>query len=331
MDAAGRKAFWDVLCSLQTFDDESLEKLAAAAPAPQELCRFRAVSENSLLQLQNNEQFFSTANYYDDPFDSYFRIDIHALQDSYTVLRREFDQGNRERFKEYLTAFGFGEHLDKALQIMDTTNADMGLLKVSLDDVRDLVRKQICSICFCEDALNETMWLKYADQHRGFVQVYDFSAPSTLLCGKEEKCRKCGITQNPPGIFPVYYTNDMYDGTQYAMSLLIQEKLSAILPSIPQLGLKMLLLSAAWQKERISLIKKECHHYDQEWRMLLPTPYTNRPRIRLKPKCVLIGMRTPEYQKRLIISAAHVAGIREIYQVFINDRNVLDKERIVEE
>lgn len=123
----------------------------------------------------------------------------------------------------------------------------------------------------------------------------------------------------------------MYDGTQYAMSLLIQEKLSAILPSIPQLGLKMLLLSAAWQKERISLIKKECHHYDQEWRMLLPTPYTNRQRIRLKPKCVLIGMRTPEYQKRLIISAAHVAGIREIYQVFINDRNVLDKERIVEE
>lgn len=65
--------------------------------------------------------------------------------------------------------------------------------------------------------------------------------------------------------------------------------------------------------------------------MILPTPYTNRPRIRMKPKSVLIGLRTPEYQKRLIISAAHIAGIREIYQVFINDRNVLDKKCIAED
>ena len=330
MDASGRKAFWDTLCSLHTYDNESLRKLIAAAPVPQELCRFRAVSENSLLQLQNNEQFFSTANYYDDPFDSYFRIDIRTLQDGYTSLRREFDQGNKEKVKEYLTAFGFDGHLDQALQIMDATDVDISLLKMSLEDVRDLVRKQICSICFCEDALNETMWLKYADQHKGFVQVYDFSIPDTLLCGKEEKCKKCGIIRNPPGIFPVYYANEMYDGTQYAIGLLVQEKLSAILPSIPELGHKILLLSAVWQTERISLIKKECHHYDQEWRMLLPTPYTNRPRIRMKPKSVLIGLRTPDYEKQLILSAARIAGIQEIYQVVINDDNLLGKQKISE-
>ena len=94
---------------------------------------------------------------------------------------------------------------------------------------------------------------------------------------------------------------------------------------------KMLLLSAVWQKERISLIKKECHCYDQEWRMLLPTPYTNRPCIKLKPKSVIIGLRTPEYHRRLIISAAKIAGIQEIYQAVINEKNLLDKERIAEE
>lgn len=67
MDADGRKAFWDVLCSLDSYDDEALCKLKKATPWPEELCRFRAVNESSLLQLQNNEQFFSSAVYYDDP------------------------------------------------------------------------------------------------------------------------------------------------------------------------------------------------------------------------------------------------------------------------
>ena len=331
MDAAGRKAFWDVLCSLDSSDDEALNKLKKAAPWPEELCRFRAVNENSLLQLQNNEQFFSTAAYYDDPFDSYFRIDIQTLQDRFCALRREFDQGDRGIFKQCLKAFGFGAHLEEAIQSMESTNVDMDWLKLSLNDARNLVREQIYSICFCEDAMNEAIWLKYAEQHKGFVQVYDFNAPSTWLCGKEEKCAKCGVNTNPPWIFPVYYANEMYNGTQYAMSLLVRAKLSKFLSTVPELGEKSLLLSAVWQKERISLIKKECHCYDREWRMLLPTPYTNRPRIKLKPKSVIIGLRTPEYHRRLIISAAKIAGIREIYQAYINEKNQLDKVLIAEE
>ena len=54
MDASGRKAFWDTLCSLHTYDHESARKLIEVSPWPQELYRFRAVNENSLLQLQNN-------------------------------------------------------------------------------------------------------------------------------------------------------------------------------------------------------------------------------------------------------------------------------------
>ena len=65
--------------------------------------------------------------------------------------------------------------------------------------------------------------------------------------------------------------------------------------------------------------------------MLLPTPYTDRPRIKLKPKSVLIGLRTSEHHKQLIISAVHIAGIQEIYQVVINDNNLLGKEKITKE
>ena len=115
------------------------------------------------------------------------------------------------------------------------------------------------------------------------------------------------------------------------MSILAREVFKERFSSLTPQARKLFTLSVAWQNERISLIKKECHQYDQEWRMLLPTLYTSRPRIKLKPKSVLIGLRTPEYQKRLIISAARIAEIQEIYQVVINDDNLLGKQRISEE
>lgn len=331
MDAVGRKAFWDTLCSLQKYDHESERRLREVSPWPQELCRFRAVNENSLLQLQNNEQFFSTADYYDDPFDTFFFIDFKALQQNGSVVAQMLAQDDTGRIRDLLTAFGFGAKPDSIIQELKTTKFDMDWLKLSLKDVRRLLQKQIYSICFCEDSLNETMWLKYADQHKGFVQVYNFNDPDTKLCGKEPKCAKCGVGKYPPMLFPIYYSSEMYDATAYALQVLACEVFKEKLPFLPQEARAAFILNASWQVERISLIKKECHQYDQEWRMLLPTPYTNRPRIKLRPKSVLIGLRTPDYEKQLILSAARIAGIQEIYQVVINDDNLLGKQRISEE
>lgn len=327
MDAAGRKAFWDILCSLHTYDHESARKLIEASPYPQELCRFRAVNESSLLQLQNNEQFFSTADYYDDPFDTFFFIDFKALQRDGSFVTQMLAQNDTGRIRDLLTAYGFGDNLDAIIQSLKTTKFDIDWLTLSLKDVRNLIQKLIYSICFCEDPLNETMWLKYADQYKGFVQVYDFNDPNTKLCGKESKCTECAVAKNPTVLFPIYYSREMYDATAYALNVLFYREFREKLSLLPPEALNALIYNTSWQTEKISLIKKECHQYDQEWRMLLPTPYTSRPCIKLKPKSVLIGLRTPEYQRQLIISAARIAEIQEIYQVVINDDNLLSKER----
>ena len=331
MDAAGRKASWDILCSLHTYDHESARKLIEASPYPQELCRFRAVNESSLLQLQNNEQFFSTADYYDDPFDTFFFIDFKALQRIGSFVTQMLAQNDTGRIRDLLTAYGFGDNLDAIIESLKTTKFDIDWLTLSLKDVRNLIQKLIYSICFCEDPLNETMWLKYANQHRGFVQVYDFSDPDTKLCGKEPNCTACSVAKYPPMLFPVYYSSEMYDATAYALAILAREILKENLSLLPPETLSAFVHAVSWANEKISLIKKECHQYDQEWRMLLPTPYTDRPRIKLKPKSVLIGLRTSEHHKQLIISAVHIAGIQEIYQVVINDNNLLGKEKITKE
>ena len=54
MDANGRKAFWDALLNVKLDNPQSIEALRQAATPPRLLCRFRPVSEKSLLQLQEN-------------------------------------------------------------------------------------------------------------------------------------------------------------------------------------------------------------------------------------------------------------------------------------
>lgn len=47
--------------------------------------------------------------------------------------------------------------------------------------LRDEIKKDTWSICFSENGFNEVLWLKYADQHRGFVQIYDLEKKENYL------------------------------------------------------------------------------------------------------------------------------------------------------
>lgn len=86
--------------------------------------------------------------------------------------------------------------------------------------------------------------------------------------------------------------------------------------------------SLLWEPERVSLIKKKCHEHDQEWRMIRPIMSEQRSFIKMKPCTVIIGLRTPDYESRLIISAAMNAGIKDIRKLFINDSDELDSRPV---
>jgi len=77
MDTIGRKAFWDELYRIRDNTPERLQALLATIKTPKKLCRFRSVSENSPLQLQENKLYCSSADYYDDSFDyiTYYWMD----------------------------------------------------------------------------------------------------------------------------------------------------------------------------------------------------------------------------------------------------------------
>lgn len=210
--------------------------------------------------------------------------------------------------------------LDAATQNPITAEA----FEESIKNVRSQILKTLYSICFCEDPLNETLWLKYADSHRGFVVTYDFHSVDTYLCGKDGICKNCPTIQTPPNIYPVYYSNEKYDASRYAIAALLKVSMASSGVSIPQGLLRAADASMIWEIERISLLKKPCHVFDEEWRMIYSQWCVARPCIKLKPKSVIIGYRTPLYKERLIISAATVAGIKDVRKIQINRKDELE-------
>lgn len=82
MNDEARKIFWDKLCSLQGTDiKEDTDLLNKAIIYPKYVYRFRTVNERKLSALRENKLYFSTSNYYDDPFDTFINIDIRKIQE----------------------------------------------------------------------------------------------------------------------------------------------------------------------------------------------------------------------------------------------------------
>lgn len=326
MNREERKQFWDVLSTMHDATPEHIQQLQQTINIPPELCRFRAVSESSLTQLQENKLYFSTADYYDDPFDTFFYINYDAVEQQLNDIKDLLnDPTSRELAIKQISSLGIAEKIvSDGIATVTQNYLSIESFHLMVEKLRNEILKSLYSICFCENPLSETLWLKYAENHRGFVLTYDFQDNETYLCGKEPACKNCAVSQYPPSLYPVYYSNDRYNASRYALSMLLKFEMTSAKVDIPQILLTAIDSTALWEIERISLLKKYCHHFDDEWRMIYPHWSEKRPYIKLKPKSVIVGLRTPTYEERLIVSAATVAGIADIRKVQINRNDELE-------
>ena len=136
--------------------------------------------------------FFSSADHYDDPFDTYFYIDVDQMVPVYEEMRRDLLEGNTE-FADKLRQIAelTVQNPEIFVSMLSNGTLDFAHLKGQLMMVRNSIQRRLFSICFCEDPYNETLWLKYANNYSGFVQIYDFTCPDTFMCGTETACLNC--------------------------------------------------------------------------------------------------------------------------------------------
>ncbi len=108
MTSAEREIFWNTLCALPGLDPkQDAEKLITTIKYPKLLFRYRPVSFSSLGALRTNKLYFSSANYYDDPFDTFLHIDIEAIK------------------QEFLSAFETPESTEKVAEGVKTVLGNM--------------------------------------------------------------------------------------------------------------------------------------------------------------------------------------------------------------
>ena len=83
MNAQEREAFWKTLCALPGLDlSQDAKQLMAAIRFPKLLFRYRPVNLNSLESLRTNRLYFSSANYYDDTFDTFLHLVVSMAREA---------------------------------------------------------------------------------------------------------------------------------------------------------------------------------------------------------------------------------------------------------
>lgn len=328
MNSQERELFWQTLCALKTNGEQDVQKLLQTLKLPKYLFRYRPVSMNSLEALRSNKLYFSSANYYDDPFDTFLHIDIERIRDEY-LSAFQTPENTAAVIEQVIPIVADNLPAEQIAQITveNVTKAlSQGLLENFLNSalaLRDEVKKDTWSVCFSENGFNETLWLKYADQHKGFVQIYDLEDNDNFLCGKQEKCVNCGIRNYGTPLYPIYYSDIPYDATNFAKIVMLHKLEELTGKPIPQ-QLYALMGSCLWEREKTTLIKKKYHEYDEEWRMI--TGCIMKPPVMMewRPNGIILGLRMGQAEENLVISMAKEAGIKNIYKSYIDSQNRLN-------
>ena len=245
-------------------------------------------------------------------------ITTKLLADEGYAVISQGDEADEEQEETY-----FARDFEKKFFSEETNKM---FVKTFMDNaLRDPITGEIGKgIIFCvsrKHAAKITQLLNvYADMMFPGKYCSDFAS---FHCGKLSKCVNCGVYKGGTRIYPVYYSNESHDATDLLKLVMAQEvaqRLGGSLPESIQKDLKPL----PWEIERNSLIKKECHKYDEEWRMIANAKMKLPAMIEWVPKGVIIGLRTSQVDKNLIISMAKEAGVKNIYQSYIDETNSLN-------
>ena len=171
---------------------------------------------------------------------------------------------------------------------------------------------------------NESLWLKYANNHKGFVLEYDVNNLNNSKFNVKPSIFSMSDNNICFPLYPIYYSKDEngYDSTDYAGFIAccyLLEKMGD-LSTIQTLVLHG---NFMWATERVLLIKKWIHHYEEEWRMILNSKYrinnSAKPCIICKPSKIILGLNISDDDKKAVLTAAEVAGINSIEQMTINN------------
>ena len=257
------------------------------------LFRYRGGDENAIGAFDDDRLYFSSPDYFNDPFDSLAYVNKEKL-----IKSIAFDIDNRMRehilmvvdqLYSPVTSYNKSQiyEISKNVEFREIFFRDV-LEKTEY--LKGEITRNCKVICFSENCLSNLMWAHYANYHKGFVLGYAqddiFEAKifdeNNMIVKKEKVLKK------------IKYSNYMVDTYNFAYKVLpiggeIELDANCILQTM--LTTKM----SEWS-------------YEQEWRVCsLPNNiYIMDPAhyISIVPQCVIFGARMSKLDREKLLKLA---------------------------
>jgi hypothetical protein len=273
--------------------------------------KYRCNDQRSRDNLEKDLVWICSPTSYNDPYDSSLSITAQILTN--TVIL----EGVREIINRELASRVAPEKIDKILHASHPALALQELIMVDMDEAPpehrtkfqdDLTaqmrtweeafaktlpgsHKHSLKVCsFSATQFSIIMWSHYSNHHRGFCIEYDTaSLPSEHLFASM--------------LYPVIYSERLFDGTNYYLAAIRNQKTFNIL--FPALA---------------ALYKSPEWSYEKEWRLVIPANLVPEasPWGVPTPKSVYLGSRMPEEDKQPILEICRRKGI-DVHQMYLAD------------
>ena len=93
-------------------------------------------------------------------------------------------------------------------------------------------------------------------------------------------------------LYPIYYSDKPYDATEYGKWFAASLILKYLVPENKEkIIIDKYFPKMVWEKVKVVLIKKKCHMYDQEWRMIYPMWNNKTITIKWQTYGIILGLK----------------------------------------
>lgn len=291
--------------------------------APQSLYRIRRYTDDSVGALENEQLFFTRADWFNDPYDCLLQFDERRL-------RNQIENNISEEYmRNFLRSSGVQYPINEDIQnendflrlFREGKNGFLGDVSKCFTTVTDMLQKGTYVVCLGETVNSPVMWSHYGENHKGFAIEYQFEpeyfSPKPHF-PVDDKFDGYGWRS----LLPVYYSKYRVDGTQLAEWYCLCEMRRKFSPAHKQ-GDHTYLLPDMLLKTKLSLEKAEAWAYEKEWRLILTHEWPNdigTPIVQIQKKAagIYLGARMEDAARRKRLIQIGMDKEIPVYEMYID-------------
>lgn len=314
---------------------------------PPSLYRYRSCGELSFGAFSEDQLWFSKPKVMNDDFDALISYDEE-------IINRQITE-NFQQVLQIATAIRNGEvvpePIKRVLPQMETV--EKNILQTPTDDIQTrlaegeqvfqkraktdlpplstLIQDNIKIACFSESIESALMWGHYADNSRGFAIAYDFRN------FQYPKCNSPLLSGEDFNLFPVVYSDERFDATEY-ISWLWQQKMFHEINGFTEdqkaLFKKLFPCPDDFMATKIILHKSNEWAPEKEWRMIYSSLRSDIQNQEYsfgikKPVAIYLGRRIKPINQKILLSIAKEKAI-PVYKMELAPNTYALKPKLIQ-